>query len=365
VSRSALERSMAKAIHQASKGLGHTHPNPAVGAVIIRGGQVVGQGFHHHAGEAHAEVLALAQAGKRARGAELYTTLEPCNHHGKTPPCTDAILAAGIRRVIFASSDPNPLVNGKGVARLRRAGVDVVPHVLRKAADALNRPFFKFMREGMPWVTLKAAVTLDGKLATSTGDSKWVSGEESRLHVHRLRNQVDAIIVGANTVRLDDPQLTTRLPKGRDAARVVLDARLSTSAKATLVGQRSRAPTIFATTDEAPRDKELALVQGGSEVWRLGKGKRVGLRRLLKQMAKEHGWLHVLVEGGADVHAQFLAQGLVDEVLLYFAPKLVGSEGLTWSGPLHVKKLAEAKALQVHAVERLGNDVLVRAAKAR
>lgn len=355
---------MEKAIQQASKGLGRTHPNPAVGAVIVRAGKVVGQGFHHHAGEAHAEVLALAQAGKRARGAELYTTLEPCNHHGKTPPCTDAILAAGIRRVIFASSDPNPLVNGKGVARLKRAGVEVVPHVLKEAADALNRPFFKFMREGMPWVTMKAAVTLDGKLATSTGDSKWVSGEESRLHVHQLRNQVDVIVVGANTVRLDDPKLTTRVPEGRDAARVVLDARLSTPPKAILVRQRSAAPTVFAATDDASRDKELALLQAGAEVWRLGKGKRVGLKRLLKQMATEHGWLHVLVEGGADVHAQFLAQGLVDEVLLYFAPKLVGAEGLTWSGSLQVKKMADAKALHVHDVQRLGDDVLVRAANA-
>ncbi|MBX7115714.1 MAG: bifunctional diaminohydroxyphosphoribosylaminopyrimidine deaminase/5-amino-6-(5-phosphoribosylamino)uracil reductase RibD [Myxococcaceae bacterium] len=353
---------MAKAVAHAAKGVGRTHPNPAVGAVVVLNGKVVGKGFHHRAGAAHAEVLALAQAGAKARGAELYTTLEPCNHHGKTPPCTDAILAAGIKRVVFASSDPNPLVNGKGLARLTRAGVQVVPHVLKAQADALNRPFFKFMRDGLPWVTLKAAVTLDGKLATKTGDSKWVSGEISRRHVHGLRNQVDAIIVGAGTVRLDDPQLTTRLTKGgRDAARVVLDALLSTSVKAKLVTQYSSAPTVFAATDDAPRAKEQALLQVGAQVWRLGKGRHVGLKRLLKQMAVEHGWLHVLVEGGADVHGQFLSQGLVDEVLLYVAPKLVGAEGLTWSGHLQVKKMADAMPLQVQGVERLGDDVLLRA----
>lgn len=352
---------MQRAIVQAARGLGRTHPNPVVGAIIVKNGKVVGQGFHHQAGAAHAEVLALDDAGRRAKGADLYTTLEPCNHHGKTPPCSDAILAAGVRRVYFASSDPNPLVNGKGVQRLRRAGVEVVAHLLKAEADALNGPFFKFMNTGLPWVTLKAAITLDGKLAAKSGDSKWVSGEASRAHAHRLRNQVDAIVVGARTVLVDDPRLTTRFPGGRDAARVVLDARLETPLDAQLVRKPNHVPTLLIATEAASRAKERALTERGCEVWRLGRGKQAPLKALLQRMAKERGWLHVLVEGGAQVHAQFLKEGLVDELLLYFAPKLAGAEGLTWSGELGLEKMSQALSLDIIEVERLGADVLVRA----
>lgn len=243
------QKYMRLAVEQARKGLGRTHPNPPVGAVVLRGGKIVGRGFTAPAGGPHAEIHALRDAGEAAKGSELYVTLEPCDHHGKTPPCTIAILDAGVKRVVFASSDPNPLVNGKGVRRLKRAGVEVVCNVLRQEADRLYAPFFKFIRTAFPFVTLKAAITLDGKLATRTGDSKWISSEPSRARVHALRNQVDVVIVGAGTIEADDPRLTTRgVAGGRDPVRVVLDPKLRTGSKAKAYTQRSKARTIVATS---------------------------------------------------------------------------------------------------------------------
>ena len=222
---------MREALAEARLAVGRTHPNPAVGAVVVRGGAIVGRGHTAPAGGPHAEVRAIADAGADARGADLFTTLEPCDHFGRTPPCTEAILAAGIARVFASSADPNPLVDGRGVRRLRELGMPVWTGVLSAESDALNRPFFKAMRVGLPWVTLKAAVSLDGKLATASGDSRWVTGEAARGEVHRLRNIVDAVLVGAGTVRADDPSLTTRLPEGggRDPLRVVLDSALRLS----------------------------------------------------------------------------------------------------------------------------------------
>src|SRR4051794_9610438 len=212
------------AVDEAKKGVGRTSPNPAVGAVIVKSGRIVARGYHKKAGTAHAEVVAIAAAKGRTAGADLYTTLEPCNHFGRTPPCSQAILDAGIRRVICGSSDPNPLVNGKGIQKLRKAGVEVVTHVLQDECNQLNRPFFKTVRTGLPFVTLKAAITLDGKLASATGDSKWVTGEAARERVHQARNVADVVLVGAGTVEKDDPALTTRIEGGRDAVRIVVDS---------------------------------------------------------------------------------------------------------------------------------------------
>ncbi len=218
--RAAAERFMRLALREAAKGLGRTSPNPAVGAVLVKDGRVVGRGHHARAGGPHAEVVALRAAGARARGADLYTTLEPCDHQGKTPPCSVAILEAGVRRVFVGSTDPNPLVNGRGMARLRRGGLPVEQGVLAVECDALNAAWFTYITERRPFVTLKAAVTLDGRIATRTGDARWVTGEAARAWVHRLRDRVDAVLVGAGTARADDPELTTRLPggRGRDAA---------------------------------------------------------------------------------------------------------------------------------------------------
>ncbi len=360
--RAVAEFFMRIALEEAARGVGRTSPNPAVGAILVKGGRIIARGFHRRAGTPHAEVVALQAAGAKARGADLYTTLEPCDHFGRTPPCSRAILDAGVRRVFFASSDPNPLVNGRGVTRLRRAGVKVQGGVLEAEADALNRPFFKFIRTRLPYVTLKAAATLDGKIATATGDSRWVTGEAARAQVHALRNRVDAILVGANTVRVDDPLLTTRLeaPDARDAVRVVVDSqlRLPLSRK---VFARPGPRTIVAALKSAPAARRRALEARGVEVWTLpGAGGRVSLPALLRQLGKA-GLLHVLVEGGAELHGALLRLGLADELWLYLAPKLVGAEGLSWAGALGVKRMA--KALQVGALsaERVGSDVLLRA----
>src|SRR3954463_13685125 len=205
---------MRLALAEAEKGRGRTHPNPVGGAVVVKGGRILARGHHEKAGRPHAEVNALRQAGSRARGADLYVTLEPCNHVGRTPPCTEAVIAAGVRRVFFGSTDPNPRVEGHGAARLRKAGIEVRAGVLRAGCDASNEIWFKFIQRGLPWVVLKAAITLDGKLATKRGDSRWISGEESRRLVHRWRDQLDAVLVGAGTVRADDPQLTVRAVRG-------------------------------------------------------------------------------------------------------------------------------------------------------
>lgn len=357
---------MELALLEAEKGLGRTHPNPAVGAVLVQGGQVVATGFHARAGLPHAEAVALSAAGARARGATLYSTLEPCNHHGRTPPCTEAILAAGVARVVYGSSDPNPLVNGSGLRRLRAAGLEVVPHVLREEADALNEPFFKAMRTGLPWVTLKAGITLDGKLATERGRSKWITGPEARLAAHRLRDRADAVLVGAGTVRADDPRLTTRLPApevGRNAVRVVLDTELQCPARAALFDTRE-ARTILVTRRGARPRKARALAARGVELWTApARGDRLALRPLLERLA-EAGLLHVLVEGGAAVHGAFLEAGLADELALFMAPRVFGHGGLTWSGGLAVKDPARAPDFEVRSVTAVGADWLIRARRA-
>jgi diaminohydroxyphosphoribosylaminopyrimidine deaminase/5-amino-6-(5-phosphoribosylamino)uracil reductase len=350
---------MRLALEEARKGLGRTAPNPVVGAVLVRNGKVISRGYHKKAGTPHAEVNCLRAAKGKVKGAVMYTTLEPCDHYGRTPPCSLALLEAGVSRVVCGSSDPNPLVNGKGVARLRQAGIPVAQGVLREEADALNRPFFKFIQTRMPYVTLKAAATLDGKIATSTGDSKWVTGEAARKRVHGLRNQVDAILVGANTVRLDNPQLTSRIPKGRDPVRVVVDSKLSLSPELQLFTQKSSAKTVIATLDSAESEKAKTFARQGNEVWSLpGKNGRVDLKGLLQKLA-DRGCLHVLVEGGAEIFGTLLRENLADEIQLFLAPKLLGKSGLSWIGELGIGEMGKAVPLSTLDFERLGEDVLL------
>ncbi len=354
---------MAMALAEAVKGLGRTHPNPAVGAVVVKSGRVIATGFHERAGAPHAEALALQRAGARAKGATLYVTLEPCDHHGRTPPCTEAILAAGVRRVVFASTDPNPVVNGRGARRLKAAGVAVTAHVLAAQAEALNRPFFKAMRAGLPWVTLKAGITLDGKLATATGASKWITSAASREVAHRLRDLADVIVVGSGTVAHDDPRLTARLPGGRNPTRLVLDAVLCTSPRAALADTR-QAPTIIATAAPLDSPKARALLRRGVQLWRVpAKGDRIALKPLLRRLAKA-GLLHVLVEGGAAVHGAFLSAGLVDELVLFVAPSVFGHAALTWSGGLFAATPARALRFEELQAERVGDDLMVTARRA-
>jgi diaminohydroxyphosphoribosylaminopyrimidine deaminase/5-amino-6-(5-phosphoribosylamino)uracil reductase len=352
----AAERFMRLAIREAEKGLGRTSPNPAVGAVLVKGGRVVARGHHARAGAPHAEAAALAAAGVRARGADLYTTLEPCDHQGRTPPCSAAILAAGVRRVFVGSHDPNPLVNGKGIARLVAGGVPVTRDVLRGECDALNAHWFRFITARRPYVTLKAAVSLDGRLAARGGDSRWVTGPEARARVHRLRDRVDAVLVGAGTARADDPRLTARLPGGRghDPLRVVLDTDLSLPATLHLFRQRSAAPTIVAHAGGGGRRFGPRV-----ELLRCKRGRGgVDLADLLRRLAAR-GVTHLLVEGGAAVHGSFLRAGLVDRVALFVAPKIVGGDGIGWVGGPGVARMADALRLDDVAVERVGGDVLL------
>jgi diaminohydroxyphosphoribosylaminopyrimidine deaminase/5-amino-6-(5-phosphoribosylamino)uracil reductase len=350
---------MQLALLEAKKGLGRTHPNPAVGAVIVKGGKVIASGYHARAGTAHAEANALMLAGPAAKGATIYSTLEPCDHFGRTPPCTQAILDSGIRRVVYGSSDPNPLVNGKGLRRMRRAGLAVRGGVLEAECDALNAPFLKAMRTGLPYVTVKVAMTLDGKIATASGDSKWITSEVARRRAHQLRNQVDAIVVGAQTVVRDDPALTTRIPEGRHARRIILDPSLRTPLSSK-VYERNGTHVLVLTAKDIRSPKASRLRAKGVDVRTLGVTARgLVLKPALEALAKE-GALHLMVEGGATTISHFLRNDVVDEIVLFVAPKIIGQEGLTWSGPLSIRSVAQAREFRLDAVERWGDEVMLR-----
>ncbi|MCL2177969.1 MAG: bifunctional diaminohydroxyphosphoribosylaminopyrimidine deaminase/5-amino-6-(5-phosphoribosylamino)uracil reductase RibD [Proteobacteria bacterium] len=358
------EKWMRIALVEAAKGLGRTSPNPVVGAVLVKGGRMIAKGFHAYAGGPHAEVVALREAGGRAAGADLYTTLEPCAHHGKTPPCAQAIIEAGVGRVIFASTDPNPLVNGRGRRQLSKAGIDVWPKLLQREADMLNRPFFKWAKTGRPFVSLKIASSLDGFLATATGDSKWITGPPSRQRVHELRDKVDAIVIGAGTVLSDNPRLTSRPRgrKGKNPLRVVLDTHLRSPLGAHIFKAQKQAPTLIASARGCNERKAALLRERGIECWELPlKGGRVSLGVLLKKLGAR-GCTHILIEGGAGIFSSFLKEGWADELLLFLAPKLIGQGGKGWSGGWRLKEIAQAPLLHILETERIGEDVLIRSA---
>ncbi len=356
----AAGRYMRLALAEAARGAGRTSPNPAVGAVIVKGGRVVARGHHARAGGPHAEIVALRAAGARARGADLYTTLEPCDHHGRTPPCSLAIAEAGVRRVFSGSRDPNPLVDGRGVARLREAGVEVITGVLAAECDALNAAWFTYITRGRPFVTLKLATTLDGRLATRGGDARWVTGPEARAWVHRLRDRVDAVLVGRGTALADDPRLTARLPGGggRDPLRVVLDTRRSLPPTLKLFRQRSAARTLVAhaAARARPLGPRVDLLR-----CRRGPG-GLDLHDLLGRLAAR-GVTHLLVEGGGEVAASFLSAGLVDRLALFLAPKVLGP-GRGWGLAAAPARMAGALRIEGLAVERLGEDLLLTGAPA-
>lgn len=324
---------MGRALELAARALGRTSPNPMVGALVVKGDRVVGQGYHARAGTPHAEVHALGEAGGEAKGATLYVTLEPCCHHGKTGPCSEAVVAAGVGRVVAAMADPNPLVAGKGFERLRQAGIVVECGVLEEEARQLNEVFIKYITTGRPFVVLKAAMSLDGKIATANGLSQWITGPRARQEGHRLRNSYDAILVGINTVLTDNPSLTCRLPEGggRDPVRIILDSMARTPLGARVITQGSSAPTIVAVSEQAPGDRVRALLAEGVRVVPVpGSGGRVNIEALLSILSKEI--TSVLVEGGARVHASALEAGIADKVLWFVAPKIMG--GIKAPGPV-------------------------------
>jgi diaminohydroxyphosphoribosylaminopyrimidine deaminase/5-amino-6-(5-phosphoribosylamino)uracil reductase len=351
---------MKRALVLARRGVGKTSPNPAVGCVVARNNEIVGEGWHRKAGTPHAEVHALRAAGESARGADVYVTLEPCAHYGKTPPCADALIRAGVARVFVGMTDPNPLVSGRGLDALRNAGIDVECGVLEPECRMVNEPFIKHVTTGLPFVILKSAMTLDGKTATATGDSKWVTNEESRRYVHRMRAKVDAVMVGVGTVLADDPQLTCRMGvRGRDPLRVIVDSRLRTPLTAALFTMTSPAKTVIAATEPDP-SRVGAFEEAGAEILVCRqKGGRVDLEDLLRKLGAR-GIQSVLLEGGRELVGSALRTGIIDKYLLFYAPKILGAEGgfglCAGAGP---DRMADAFRLRDVTVTRFGGDLLV------
>ena len=355
------ERFMRAAIELAKKGEGWTNPNPLVGAVIVKENQIIGQGYHHKYGDLHAERDALRDCRERGNdpsGAQIFVTLEPCCHTGKQPPCVEAIVEAGIKKVVVGSRDPNPLVSGKGATFLRERGVEVEEDFLRSECDALNFIFFHYITSKTPYVALKYAMTADGKIATAAGKSKWISCQESRDFVHQLRNKYSCIMAGIGTVLADDPLLTCRIPGGRNPTRIICDSSLRLPLDSQLVQTATEVPTIVACADSAGIDKEKALAQKGVQVIRCGT-KRVDLSLLMQKLGAQN-LDSVLVEGGGQLNFSLLQAGLVQRVYSFVAPKIFGGAAapspVAGSGVLEV---ADAFSLSQIDARKIGSDVLI------
>ena len=352
------EHYMRLALDVAKAGVGQTSPNPAVGAVVVNDGTIVGIGAHLKAGEPHAEVHAIRMAGEKARGATVYVTLEPCSHYGKTPPCADLLIEAGVRRVVVATTDPNPLVAGKGINKLRRAGIDVEVGILKEEADELNRMFFHYIATKTPFVTIKYACSLDGKIATATGESKWITSSAAREDVHRLRAQHDAILVGVNTVMADNPKLTVRIGQQRkNPLRVILDTNLHTPLDAHVVVDKE-AETWIITGSGVSREKAKMYERLGVRIVPMTSA-HIDVREVLRLLGEQR-ITSLFVEGGSRIHDSFLRSGMVNEVVAYMAPKLIGGrEAPTPVGGLGFSCLAEAMELDIRQIEKIGPDIKI------
>ena len=366
----ASTRFMRRALDEAAKAVGDTSPNPAVGAVLVKNGRVIGRGYHRQAGLPHAEIEALRRAGSRARGSTLYVTLEPCAHVGRTPPCCEALIHAGVSRVVAAMTDPNPLTNGRGLARLRQAGVRVEVGLLQEQARALNAPFCKTITTGLPYVTAKIAQSIDGKIATTRGESNWISSERARALAHRLRREADAVLVGINTVLTDNPRLTARdparAPRPNRPIRVIVDSRLRTPPSSRCLSARPKAPVVIATTNSS-RTARAALERRGAEVRIFPpicdfERPRVPLALLLRRLVTEYGATSTLLEGGGELLAGALRERLVDRVVWIVAPLIIGGRASPSSvGGDGVSSLQQAIQLRNVSVERVGPDLICQA----
>ena len=357
-----LETYMKIAIAQAKKARGRVSPNPLVGAVVVKQGKVVGVGYHHGAGSPHAEINALARAGQKARNADLYVTLEPCCHYGRTPPCVDTIVENNINNVIIGMTDPNPLVSGKGVAKLRRAGIGIKSGILEKECRRLNEVYIKYISRKIPFVILKVAATLDGKIATRTGDSRGITCGKSLRFVHQLRNQVDAIMVGIGTVKADDPLLTTRLERktGKDPIRIIVDSSLSLSPRAKVFNRDSEAGVIVATTGTASLRKKEHLEKMGARIITVAsKGGGVDLKGLMRALGKLE-ITSILLEGGTRLVTSALSEDIVDKIFFFYAPKILGgrlAHGITAGEG--VDRIRQALRVRDLTVKKCGDDALV------
>jgi len=351
---------MHEALALARLGLGRTSPNPPVGALLVKDGRIVGRGYHHRCGEPHAEVVAIEDAGDDAKGATLYVTLEPCAHYGHTPPCTERIIKSGIIQVIAPTEDPNPQVNGQGFERLRQAGIAVKTGILAEESEELLEAYFHFVKNSRPFVVAKWASSLDGKIAVRSGETRYISGEEAQRFTHKLRNELDAILVGIGTVQADDPQLTCRMEGGRNPLRIILDADAKLISESYIARTSKQVPTILVVSDRVQRTKTKKLEGRGLEVVALSaKDGFLDLLALMKEL-NNRGLASLLVEGGAKVLGSFFDRGLVDKVYVEIAPIIIGGEeakvAVTGEG---VETLADAWRLDRLKVERLGEDILV------
>ncbi|MDN5302440.1 MAG: diaminohydroxyphosphoribosylaminopyrimidine deaminase [Thermoanaerobacteraceae bacterium] len=354
---------MERALRLAEKGMGSTSPNPMVGAVLVKDGEIIGEGFHKKAGEPHAEVLALKQAGERARGAELFVTLEPCSHYGRTPPCVQAIIKAGVTGVVAAMEDPNPLVSGRGIKMLEEAGIQVRVGVMEERARKLNEVFIKYITTKKPFVVGKIAQSLDGKIALSSGISRWITGEPARIRAHELRSRYDAVMVGIGTVLADDPLLTCRLPgREKDPVKIVVDSTLKIPVNARLFQDSGK--VIIAATQKADRQKMRVLKELGADIIETESngGDMVNLPQLFEILGTM-GITGVLVEGGSRLLASLSKEELLDKLIIFVAPRLIGVEGLSSVGNLFVDELKKTPRFTIGSLEQIGEDIMLEAYK--
>ncbi|WP_173918497.1 bifunctional diaminohydroxyphosphoribosylaminopyrimidine deaminase/5-amino-6-(5-phosphoribosylamino)uracil reductase RibD [Halobacillus sp. Marseille-Q1614] len=357
------EKYMQMAIEMAKVTVGQTTPNPSVAAVVVCDNQVVGLGVHVKAGEPHAEVHALKMAGEKAEGAEIFVTLEPCSHYGKTPPCAQAVADAGIKRAVIASGDPNPQVSGRGIEMMKESGVEVKTSVLKEEADQLNRAFFHYIQSKRPYVRLKSAISMDGKIATSTGESQWITGEEARKDGHQYRHQSAAILVGVNTVLMDNPKLTVRLEGGgKQPVRIILDTHLRTPPAAQLIADDT-APTWVFTGSQVAEEK-IASFQSSSHVKVIQlETEQIEIDDVLSVLG-ERNITSLLVEGGATIADAFVRAGVVNEMVIYMAPKLIGGkEALTSVAGKGISNLKNVEEFEFISSEMIGKDIKITAVK--
>jgi len=350
---------MRRALRLARRGEGWVSPNPLVGAVLVREDRIIGAGYHRRFGDAHAEINALRQAQEPVQGATVYVTLEPCSHFGKTPPCVEALIASRPARVVIGTADPNPLVAGRGIEALRAAGIATTLGILAKECRELNERFFKFMTSGAPFVTIKVAQTLDGRVATTTGHSRWISSPAARKFAHRLRSIHDAILVGSGTVLADDPELTVRHVRGRNPLRLIVDSRLKLPLTAKVFTRQSEARTIVAATDRADREKRKLLKDRGIETLLIAADDngRVDMGKLFQELGKRQ-ISSIFVEGGPAIVTSLLKEKLADRLVIIVAPKILG-QGIDAVGDLGNVYMEEATKIDVRRVYRKGGDIVI------
>ena len=362
MSRIEDEKYMKIALEEAKKGLGRTSPNPCVGAVIVKKGTIVGRGYHKKAGTPHAEIHALANAGSKAMGSTMYVTLEPCSHYGRTAPCCEAVVKAGVKRVVIGMLDPNPLVNGRGGKFLEEKGLEVISNILEEDCIDINRPFVKAITQGVPWVIMKAGVSLEGRLNYQKGRPGWITGPESNKKVHEIRNVVDAIMVGSGTVQIDNPSLTTRLidSNTQDPIRVILDTTLKTDLKSKVYLVEKEAQVLVFCSKEAKTAREKQFLNAGVKVFRVccKEDGKLSLQEVLKVLG-EQNINSVMVEGGSAIHGQMIKEKLYDYVYLFYAPAFAGSDGVSLTTGHSVEDRENRVNLENPRYTQLGRDVLI------